>query len=290
MSNTINTPYAPGSAGAGYRWVNEVWGPSIERAPYELDPIVPNITTMEALHGKLHIPQHANLSPNSRDTTNSTDMTDNLTFTGNVETELTITPGSVDLNVAVNEIQLKRMSIDPNDTLRTSIELAFTQKISQDVCTLFQVAVLGATGGYGAALDKSTIFNGKARLGKNTKEYGGAEIFFAFAHENEPAVLSTSDFISAYIRGQGGGAATSGRVESAFGITFLKTGNVRNAGGGYNNGMWIKKGLAISFNIKPYVKAQEHGHGIWLLGLTDYGYATVRDAYIGNCKSNVPTL
>lgn len=289
MANTI-TPYAPGSAGAGYRWVNEVWSKSIERAPYELAAILPNCTEYEAIHGKLHIPQHANLSPSARDTTNTADMTDALTFQANTETEQTISPGTVDLNTSINENQAKRMMVDPQDVLRVSIEKAFAQKIDQDLATLFTSAVLGATGAYGSALDLTTILNAKARLGKNTKEYGDDMIFFAYAHENEPAVLSTNNLISAQIRGDGANPAVSGRVVDAFGIRWLKTGNVRNSGGGFNNGMWVKRGIGVGFNIKAYVKTQEHGHGTWLLGLADYGYVTVRDAYIANAKSNVPTL
>lgn len=290
MANTI-TPYAPGSGAAGYRWVNEVWAKMIERAPYELGAILPNCTEYEPLHGKFHLPQHANLSPSARDTTNTADMTDALTFQANTETELTISPGTVDLNTSINENQARRMQMDPQDTLRVSIEKAFAQKIDQDIATLFTSAVLGATGAYGNALDLTTILNAKARLSKNAKEYAqDDQVFFAYAHENEPAVLSSNNLIAAYIRGDNQNPAVSGRVVDAMGIRWIKTGNVRNSGGGYNNGMWIKRGIGVSFNIRPYVKTQEHGHGTWLLGLSDYGYATVRDAYIANAKSNVPTL
>lgn len=281
--------YYPGST--GLRWVNEVWAKMIERAPYELGAILPNCTEYESMHGKFHLPQHANLSPSTLDTAGTTDMTDTMTFQANTETEITITPGTTDLNTSINENQAKRMQMDPQDVLRVSIEKAFAQQIDQNIATLFTGAVLGATGAYGSALDLTTILNAKARLGKNAKEYAeDGMIYFAYAHENEPAVLSSNNLISAYIRGGGDKPALTGRVVDAFGMRWLKTGNIRNSGGGYNNGMWIKRGIGVSFNIKPYVKTQEHGHGTWLLGLAEYGYAKVRDAYIANAKSNVPTL
>lgn len=289
MANTI-TPYAPGSAAAGYRWVDEVWAKLIERAPYERGVLAPNVTEYQPIHGKFHIPQHANLTPSTRDTANTADMTDALTFQANTETEVTISPGTTDLNTSINENQAARMQMDPNDTLRVSIELAFAQQIDQNIATLFTSAILGATGAYGSSLDLATILNAKARLGRGLKEYGDDQIFFAYAHENEPAVLGTSNLISAQIRGDSQNPAVGGRVVDAFGLRWIKTGNVRNSGGGYNNGMWAKRSIGLGFNIKPYVKTQQHGHGTWLLGLADYGYATIRDAYIANAKSNVPTL
>lgn len=275
------------------KWIDQKWAKFIERAPYFRGVMLTRATEFEPLHGQFHLPQMGTFTPTSVSST--TDMThDGLVFSANTETEYTISPSTIILATSVNDNVMERAASDPKPVLRESFEMAMGQKVDQDIFSLFDASVLGASGGYGSVLDKSTILNVQARIEKNAKEYAddGQQIYFAFAPENGPAVRSTSDFVNAYIRGDGQNPAVSGRVVDAFGISFVPSGNVRtNAGAtGYNNGMWIKKGIGFSFNIRPRVEVQRRGLGWWILAEADYGYGTVRDAYIGNVKSTIPVL
>ena len=275
------------------KWIDQKWAKFIERAPYYRGVMLTRATEFEPLHGQFHLPQMGTFTPSSVSAT--TDMTnDGIVFSANTESEFTISPSTIILATSVNDNVMARAASDPRPPLRESFEMALGQKVDQDIFSLFDVSVLGNSGSYAAPLDKATILNIQARIETNAKEYAdeGTEIYFAFHPTNGPAVRSTSDFVSAYIRGDSQNPAVSGRVIDAFGLSFVPSGNVRTngAGTGYNNGMWIKKGIGFSFNIRPKVEAQRRGLGWWILSEADYGYGTVRDAYIGNAKSNIPTL
>lgn len=288
---TPSTFYEVGTKAAS--WVSQVWAKTYERAPYFRGVLLSRSTEYEPLHGEFHLPQIGTFTPAA--VANGTDLTqDGLVFSANTEGEFTVTPGTVMLNTAVNDNVLWRAASDPRSPLKDSFEMALTQKIDQDGFAKFNSAVLGAAGDYANPLDKSVILNCQARIESNAKEYAdeGGEIFFAFHPNNSPAVRSTSDFVSAYVRGDGENPAVSGRVINAFGISFVPSGNVRTNGGGtgYDNAMWIRKGLGYSFNKRPTVEVQRRGFGWWLISGCEYGWGVVRDAYIGTCRSSIPTL
>lgn len=293
---TQNTPtaggfYEPGTKGA--KWVSQVWAKTFERAPYFRGVTLSRITEYEPLHGQFHLPQIGTFTPSAIAST--VDMTnDGITFSANTETEFTVSPTTVTLATSINDNMLDRAASDPRSPLRDSFEMALAQYIDQQVFSKFSASVLGLTGGYGNPLDKSVVLNAQARIEVNAKEYAdeGAEIFFAFHPSNAPAVRSISDFVSAYIRGDKSNPAVTGQVVNAFGLSFLSSGNVQtNSGGtGYDNAMWIKRGIGISFNKRPYVELQRRGLGYWLLAYTDFGVDKVRDAYIANPRSNIPAL
>jgi len=73
----------------------------------------------------------------------------------------------------------------------------------------------------------------------------------------------------------------SGKIVESYGLRFYSTSNIRTAGGGFNNALFIERGIGISFNQKPTIKAQDNGLAVFLLGWADHGTGTVRDAY--NC-------
>lgn len=286
-----STFYEPGTKGA--KWVSEVWSKTIERAPYYRGVTLTRCTEYEPLHGKFHLPQLGTFTASA--IANNIDMTnDGITFSANTETEFTVTPTTVTLATSVNDNLLDRAASDPRDPLRTSFEGALAQYIDTQVFSKFSTSVLGLTGGYGNPLDKSTVFNAQARIEVNAKEYAdeGAEIYFAYHPTNSPTVRSISDFISAYVRGDKENPAVTGRVIDAFGISFVPSGNVQTNGSatGYDNAMWIKRGIGISFNRRPYVESQRRGLGYWILAYTDFGVGVVRDAYIANPRSNIPAL
>lgn len=277
--------YTPGSGGTGNAWVNEVWANLIDREAYELAVIYPLIKEYPSLHGKLHIPKHAALSAST--ISGTTDMSGfGLTFSANTEVEKTITPSTVNLNVSVNANQIARMMVDPQDTLRTSIDMSIAQNIDQGVATLFQALSTNISGSYAAPLDKSAILEAKSKVKAGAKEYASDQINFCYHHLQDDSVMSIGDFVQAYVRGDAQNPAVGGKIIESFGIRFYSTGNIRNAGGGFNNCMFISRAFGISFNQKPTVKAQEDGLATWLLGWADYGTDTVRDGYAALLKSN----
>ena len=270
--------YAPGGAGAA--WVNEVWAPMIDRGAYALAVLWPLISEKDPLHKKLHIPKHDVLTPATiADTIDMSGLT--LTFSANTETEFTKAPSTISLNVSVNANQIARMMVDPQDTLRTSIELAMGAKVDQDVAALFTAFTTNISGSYATPLDKSVILEAKSKVKAGAKEYASAQINFAYHDLQDDSVMSIGDFVQAYVRGDGEKPAVAGKIIEAFGLRFVSTSNIQNAGGGFNNAAFIERGLVISFNQKPTVKAQEDGLATWLLGWADYGTGTIRDAY--NC-------
>ena len=275
--------YAPGNTGAA--WVNEVWANTIDRAAYALAVIYPLFSQQKPLHKKLHIPKHDVLTAST--IADTVDMSGSgLTFSANTEVEFTATASTANLNVSVNANQIARMMVDPQDTLRTSIELALAQKIDQDAATLFTGATTNISGSYAAPLDLSTVLEAKSKVKAGAKEYASAQINFCYHDLQDDAVMSIGNFVQAYVRGPGEQPAVSGKIIEGYGLRFYSTSNIRNSGGGFNNGMFIERAAAISFNQTPTVKGQDNGLAVWLLGWADYGYGTVRDGYLCNLKSN----
>jgi len=275
--------YAPGDT--GLRWVNEVWARMIDREAYELAVIYPLVKKYEPLHGKLHVPKHAAFSAST--IAGTVDMSGaGLTFSANTEVEFTTTPSTVNLNVSVNANQIARMLVDPQDTLRTSIDMSIAQNIDQAVATLFQSLTTNISGSYAAPLDKSAILEARSKVKAGAKEYASNQINFCYHHLQDDSVMSIGDFVQAYVRGDSQNPAVGGKIIESFGIRFYSTGNIRTAGGGFNNCMFIERAFGISFNQEPTVKAQEDGLATWLLGWADYGTGTVRDGYATLLKSN----
>lgn len=284
MAQTIGTPYAPGTSGAGNLWVNEVWDGTIDRDAQERAKLYPLLMQKKSLHGKMHVRKHAAQAVTTA--AGNLDMTDGLTFAGSTETESTFTPSTVYLALSVNENQLDRMEIDPQDDMKVGIEMSIGAKIDTDVAGLFPSLSTNVVGTYAGDLDQSTILAAQALVEEGGKEYAeDFKIYFAYHHRQGDNIRSISPFISADIRGNGNSNAVSGQVIDVFGMKFVKTGNIKNSGGGFNNCAFIERAFAISFNRRIGIKTQDHGLGTWLLGRADYGYATIRDAYACLVKS-----
>lgn len=276
-SGTVFTP-----GGAGLAWVEDVWDKEIDVEAYERSVIRRFISDRPRGLGQMHIRKHGNLTPSTLATT--ADLGEPA-FSANTETEFTMTPNWVDLNVSVSDMVLARMAQDPSDTFKASIESAIAQKMDQDIATLFAAFITNISGNYASSLDKAKILDAKSKVHAGAKEFGDDDLHFFYHHLQDDAVLTVDSFVNAQVRGSGEKGAVSGRVGSGFGLQFHRTGNVRNSGGGFNNGIIPKRAIVIAFNQRLKVEAQRHGKANWILGGADYAVGTVRDAYCGLLKS-----
>lgn len=273
--------YTPGTEAAS--WVAQVWDPSIEQALYFKSVILPILGPRKKLMQQLHIPVHGGFTPSSVAATADRSGF-NLTFSANTETEVTVSPVGIDLNVSVNDNTVWRMMTDPTNTFRDSMEMAAAFKIDQDIFTLLAAATTNIEGDYATDTDKSGWLALKAKVRNSAKQFAD-EGTYAFYHPLQgDNINSISEFIAADIRGQQG-AAMSGKVVDAFGLKWKEAGAIANSGGGFNNGIVVPRGIAVSFNKRPSVEMQRFGKAKWLLLDAEYGYSTVRDALLGLMKS-----
>jgi len=279
---TIATPYAPGGAGAN--WVNEEWLNELDIEAAERAKVYPLIRNEKAGHKKLHVPQRA--MPSVTTAAETLDFTEGMTFTGATETEKTITPATVYIAEAINDNQIDRMAFDPRDDMKQTYVLAVGQKVDQDVCSLFTSLTTNIAGSYASDLDQSTVLYAQALVEEGGKMYAeDGQIYFAYHHRQGDNIRSITPFISAEVRGSNRSNAVTGKVDDVFGLKFIKTGNIRNSGGGFNNACFIKQFAAIFFNKKPTPEAQRRGAGWQLFITADYGYNTIRDGYAALVKS-----
>lgn len=282
--------YAPGSVSSGTtatKWVAEEWAKRFDVQAYEKAAIWSKIDDVGRLGNRLHIPKHDNLTAAS--VGDSTDMSSfGLTFSANTEGEITFTPGTVNVNVSVNENVLQRMQFDPTDDLRQSMEAAVAQYIDQDVASLFSALTTNVVGDYASDIDLSKILEARSKVKAGAKQFAdpGKYLFF-YHHMQDDNVMSIGNLTQAYARGDSQNPAVSGVIQEAYGIQFIPTGNVRSSGGGggYNNCLTIGRAFGIGFNSRPTVKAQPNGLATFLLAWCDYGKATKRDAYACLIKS-----
>jgi hypothetical protein len=280
--------YAPGSVSSGTtatKWVAEEWAKRFDVQAYEKAAIWSKIDDVGRLGNRLHIPKHDNLTAAS--VGDSTDMSSfGLTFSANTEGEITFTPGTVNVNVSVNENVLQRMQFDPTDDLRQSMEAAVAQYIDQDVASLFSGLTTNVVGDYASDIDLPKILEARSKVKAGAKQFAdpGKYLFF-YHHLQDDNVMSIGQLTQAYARGDSQNPSVSGVIQEAYGIQFIPTGNVRSSGGGFNNCLTIGRAFGIGFNSRPSVKAQPNGLATFLLAWCDYGKATKRDAYACLIKS-----
>lgn len=281
ITGTAQTPGASLSA-----WVQDVWDSEIDRLCYQLQKFVPLITEKKPLNNKLHIQLHGNLTPGT--VASTADMSGHgLTFSANTETEKTITPGIVALNVSINDSVGWRMQNDPEDTFKKSIEMAMAQKEDQDLLSLIIALTTNTEGSYASPLSKSDFLSLQAKVKNGLGEYAGEGLNFIYHNLVEDSVLNIDAFVSASYRGvTQNGPAVSGNMETGFGTKFVPCGNVNSpAAGQYACSIFGKRAFAISRNKRPSVEVQRFGAANWLICTSDYGYSTVRDQYAGLLKS-----
>jgi len=277
------TTYNAGTTGV--QWVEQVWDNEIDRAPYQRGKLLKLVREAKPLMGQLNVSKHANLTPSTL--ANTADHSGHgITFAANTETKFTATPSSIQLNLSINDEMLEQMSTDPESTFKTSIEMAMAQKVDQDLATLFPLFSTNVQGSYAAPLDKSAFLALMSQVKNGAGEYADLGVTFAYHTLVEDSVFNIDAFVSAAFRGvTSASPAATGQLPTAYGVNFVGCGNVGTSGGGYANAMFVKRGIAISFNQKASVSTQRFGHALWLLCRMAYGYGTVRDGLCGLLKS-----
>jgi len=269
------TGYRPGDT--AQKWVAQVYAKRVDRLSYELSKLLQRCNEEEALRGQLHIPKFDNLTVSTR--TDSTDIYE-PTFTSNTEGEITVSPTYYDCNVAIDDRQLARMIFDPRGEIRTGIEMALAQQADINIATQFISFATNFAGDFVSDLTLATVLHARSLVLKGAKEYAGpGDLVLGYHTDQDDAVMGISPLTQWIARGDAGNAAKTGILGEGFGISFVPTTVIRNSGGGYNNGMFIKRTISYSFNIRPSTKLQEHGNAKWLLGQMDMGASIARDPY-----------
>lgn len=276
--NTIGTQLAA--------WAADEFDTEIDRLAYQRQKLVPYIARKKPPKASLSIPLHAHLTPSSIATT--ADMSGHaLTFSANTETEKVITPGTVTLNVSINDHVAWRMMTDPTDTFKESIVMAMAQKEDQDISSLFPALTTNTAGSYASPFGKSDYLSLQASVKHGAGEYADEGLYFAYHNLVEDSVFNIDAFVSAAFRGvTKESPAVSGVIPMGFGVTFIPCGNINSpVAGQYANAIWARRAFAIAHNKRASVEAQRFGAANWLICTADYAYGTVRDAYAGLLKS-----
>lgn len=276
-----STPYAAGNTGAA--WVEDVWTNTIEQAAYDKAQVWPIVDPSPKPMSEVHIRKHAGFTAGTL--ANTADHSGHtLTFSSNTETEVTKTPTTININVAVNDQQLWQMSVDPMNTLRDSIEMALGAKVDQDLLSLITALTTNIEGDYATDVDKSAILALQSKVEHGAKQHGSS-FYLVFHTLQGDHIRSVSEFIRADIRGSGGSPAVSGMIPEAFGLKFIKSGNVQNSGGGYNNGVFVPSFATVGWNKRIGIERQRFGLSNWLIGVGEYIFVTKHDARAGLLKS-----
>ena len=271
--------YTPTQAVA---WIKDVWEPEIGIAAYEEMRVAPFFKRLQAIAGTVHYRKHANLQRQALANGASARL-EQLTFSGQAETQVTKTPQTSYIAVSTNLNTIARLMDNPSDTFRTSIEMSIAEGVDVVAATAFDDLVT-VQGNGAAQVTEATFLDALVNLGEQAKSLwkpGTTRGVFIFhTRQVDDVLVSTQNWSQAQITGRNETPISSGWLKSVYGCDFFETGNIQNIGATFHNGLFVPElTFGIGYNQKPTIISQESGIAIVLIGWTDFAAMTLWDVY-----------
>src|SRR5436190_18337960 len=211
------------------RWLKEVWAPKLDILAYDVATFWPLISDIGPIGNVGHIALAGNLA---RTTPGATSF-DDLTFSANTETQVTLAAATLAVPVQLAKNVLVRMVGDGvmqmEGAVRNSIAEGIDNACLQDVSAL----VNNIVGDGVAPIDKAMILDAVQKLASGAKsmwEPGKMDAYCVIPATQIDDLLSISDITSAQSCGDGVSPAVTGWVVKAFGVNFYETTQCQTVG------------------------------------------------------------
>ena len=265
--------YTPGST-AGANLTPQVWAKDIMQAVYEAEVIARLFKKLEKTGEQIHVRKFGALGRTSP--SDSTALL-NLTYSIGGDTEVTATPSTSYVALALNFNFLARMLMDPTDSFRQAAEASVAEGVDVTCATLID-DLTSVVGGVGQNVTEATFLDGLVVLrnaGKALANPGNR--VFAFHHNQlDDVIASTQNWSQYQITGRENGPVVAGELKDVYGCKFIETGNIQNIGGLFHNGLFIPD---VTFgkgdNQVPTVKVEERDLARLVICWTDFAAVTI---------------
>lgn len=273
MANEI----LPGTATGSYL-VNEVWNRRIERNVYDRMDFANNIGARERLYNQLHLPKMSRFtySTLAQGTFNTA-----LTNSANSETEATLSPAGIYIQVVTDENQLSQGNLDFDSAFTAGVEDGLAEGI--ETLTLANLSSLSTyqLGGAGASIDASTWRSGVGKIPKGARskgQPGKADIHIILPTGQYANALGIPEFTNADMRGDGTNPNVRGIFVKGAGATLHLSNVLPTSSGTSKYGaIWIPEAFGISWNKRVSVQAQKWELQHKIIGYANFGSAIVWD-------------
>lgn len=268
----VGNEYTAGST-AGGNLTPQVWAREIEQAVYEAQEVAPFFKKLEKTGEQIHVRKFGTLGRTAP--SDSTALL-NLTYSIGADTEVTATPSTSYVALALNLNFLARMIQDPTDSFRMAAEASVAEGVDVSCATLFD-DLTSVVGGIGQNVSEATFLDGLVILktaGKS-KANPGNRVFTFHHNQLDDLIASTQNWSQYQITGQQGTPAV-GELKNVYGFPMIETGNIQSIGGLYHNGMFLKNGtFGIGYNQTPTVRTEERDLARLVICWTDFAVITI---------------
>jgi hypothetical protein len=265
--------YTPGSTSGG-NLTPQVWAREIEMAVYEPQVMAPLCKRLEKTGEQLHVRKFGTLG---RTTPASTDALLNLTYSIGTDTEVTATPQTSYVALALNLNFLVRMLQDPTDEFRTAAESSVAEGIDVVVCTLAD-DLTTTVGGVGQNVTEATFLDGLVSLKNSAKQKAmpGNRVFIFHHNQLDDVIPSTQNWTQYQIRGDGKSPVVTGELKEVYGFKLLESGNIQNVGALFHNPLFVPDHtFGLAYNQTPTVKVEERDLARLVICWADFAAVTI---------------
>lgn len=269
-------------------WIRDVWVPEIGIAAYEEMRIGNNFKRLPAPEGRVLYRKHANLG---RNTMAIGGDGSNLTASGQVESVVQGLPQTSYVYVRTNQNAIVRMTQDPQDIFRRSIEMSLAEGVDV-ACGVKATDLTNIVGSSADNITEALLQDAIVRSATSMKmefDPGQDELLFCMHPHQIDDVISISNWTNAQVRGDGETPVVKGMILRANGTRFVETGNIAQTGGNTFNNPIFRPNVTfgIGFNQEATVLYQEFLLEKRLIGWVDFALITCWDNYGVNFKTTI---
>lgn len=253
----------------------QVWASEIQEAVYEKQRVVPWFAKLEKSGEQIHVRKLGTLGRQTPG--NGTALVD-VTYSVGADSEVTATPITSYVAVALNLNTVARMIQDPTDKFRRSAEASVAEGVDVEGCKLIDDLV-SIVGGAGQNVTEATFLDATVIVDeavKNNIEPGSDFVFVFHTRQKDDVIASTQNWSQFQITGRPDSPVTSGELKAAYGYKFVQCGNIQNIGGVFHNGLFVR-GLTfgIGYNQEPDVIMQPRGIAKLVICWCDFVVVTI---------------
>lgn len=254
----------------------QVWARELEQAVYEQQVMAPLCKRLEKTGEQIHVRK---LGALGRTTPAAGDALLNLTYSIGADTEVTQTPQTSYVALALNFNFLVRMLQDPTDDFRTSAEASVAEGIDVVVCTLVD-DLTQTVGGVGQNVTEATFLDGLVTLKNSAKQKAmpGNRVFIFHHNQLDDVIPSTQNWMQYQIRGDGTSPVVTGELKDVYGFRMLESGNIQNVGGLFHNPLFVPDHtFGLAYNQTPTVRVEERDLARLVICWADFAGVTIHN-------------
>lgn len=265
-------------SGTGLYYLNEAWPRTIERNVFDVMDFATTIMGRERLFGLLHLPKisRATYTALAQSATGAA----GLTYSGNSETEATLSPTGIYVADIFSRNQLAQSNMDQQAAYAARIEDALAEGVETIAQAQISSLTTYRTGAAGASIDASLWRSSVGKIPKGARSQGmpgKADIHIVVPTGQWPSIMGIDEFTHADIVG-GEQRTVKGIFVKAAGAT-LHMNNVLPASSGSSKygSVFLPGAFGISWNERISSETQKFDLSLKLIGYCNFGVGIVWD-------------